>query len=312
MAGLDDIILPGPLIGLKSGWKQVSFMGLYDRDYTQADYHGGHGYRPQMRMMFPQMTPVVKWLIIVNVVVYVLTSVFPALARFAFDWLSVYPLTIGMSLQIWRQITYQFLHDVSGFGHIFFNMLILYFLGVMLERTWGSRRFLKFYLMCGVTGGIVYPVLANIGWLSKGQLVGASGGVLGMIAACAILFPNIRVLVFFVFPVKLFIVAIALAGYAIINILQPGQFPNAGGEAAHLGGMVAGAAYVLSQTWRAKLSGRVQHRFGEKRRVSQVNLQVDLNDILDKVHRNGIQSLTHREKRVLKQATELERKRKMR
>jgi hypothetical protein len=105
-------------------------------------------------------------------------------------------------------------------------------------------------------------------------------------------------------------VAIVLAGYAIINILQPGQFPNAGGEAAHLGGMVAGAVYVLSQTWRAKFSGRMRHRFGEKREMSQFNLQADLDDILDKVHREGIHSLTRREKRVLKQATELERRRK--
>jgi hypothetical protein len=130
-----------------------------------------------------------------------------------------------------------------------------------------------------------------------------------MIAATALLYPNVRVLVFFIFPMKLFILAIILAGVAIISILRPGQFDNAGGQAAHLGGMVAGAVYVLSQTWRGKFRGRMQHRFGEKKKVSQFNLQVDLDDILDKVHRDGIQSLTRREKRVLKQATELERKR---
>jgi len=288
-------------------------MGLYDRDYTQSDYESGpgtyYGHRPQMGMMFPRMTPVVKWLIIINVVVFVLTSVFPVLAEFAFKWLSVFPLTVGMSLQIWRLLTYQFMHDIYGFGHIFFNMLILYFLGVMLERMWGSWKFLKFYLICGAMGGILYPILANIGWLSKGPLVGASGGILGMIAATALLYPNVRVLVFLIFPMRLFILAIILAGIAIISILRPGQFGNAGGEAAHLGGMVAGVVYVLSQSWRTKFKGRMQHRFGEKKKVSQFNLQADLDNILDKVHRNGIQSLTRREKRVLKQATELERKR---
>ncbi|MBN2272439.1 MAG: rhomboid family intramembrane serine protease [Sedimentisphaerales bacterium] len=285
----------------------VSFMGLYDRDYTQHDYDGG--YRPQMRMVFPRITGVVKILLIINVVVFVLTVLFRPLADFAFTWLSVYPLTPLMSLQVWRPITYQFLHDTNGFAHIFFNMIVLYFFGIMLERTWGPRKFLRFYLMCGAVGGIVYPFLAYIGWLPKLPLVGASGGILGMIAACAIMFPNMRVLVFFVFPVRLVIVALVLAGYAILTLLRPGQFGNAGGEAAHLGGMVAGAVYVLSESWRSHFKSKFRHRFGEKRRVSQFNLQVDLDNILDKVHREGIGSLTRREKRVLKQATELERKR---
>ena len=107
-------------------------MGLYDRDYTQSDYDPGHGHRPPMRMMFPRISPVVKWLLIINIGVFVLTVAVRPLDNFSLYWLSVYPATIGMSLQIWRVITYQFLHDTSGFGHVFVNMVVLYFFGHFL------------------------------------------------------------------------------------------------------------------------------------------------------------------------------------
>jgi membrane associated rhomboid family serine protease len=285
-------------------------MGLYDRDYTQSDYESGHGYRPQMRMVFPSMTPVVKWLLIINISVFVLTAAFRPLGDFALDWLSVYPLTLAMSLQVWRLITYQFVHDMNGFGHIFINMLVLYFFGIMLERTWGSKKFLGFYLMCGAMGGILYPILAGIGWLTTGPLIGASGAILGIIAACAVLAPNMRVYVFGIFPMKLAVLALIVAAIAVFTLVLPDKFGNAGGEAAHLAGMAAGALYVFSQSWRTRFRFKIKHRFGEKKKVSQFNLQADLDNILDKVHREGIHSLTRREKRVLKQATELERRRK--
>ena len=284
-------------------------MGLYDRDYTQSDYDGGYGHRPQMRMIFPRISPVVKWLLIINVAVFVLTAAFRPLAIFAIEWLSVYPRTAAMSLQLWRVITYQFLHDMGSFGHIFVNMLVLYFFGIMLERSWGSKKFLGFYLMCGATGGILYPILAHIGWLTTGPLIGASGAVLGIIAACAVLAPNMRVYVFGIFPMRLVTLALIVAGIAVFTLVLPDKFGNAGGEAAHLAGMAAGAVYVFSQSWRSRFNFKIKHRFGEKKKISRHNLEVDLDSILDKVHRNGIQSLTRREKRVLKQATELERKR---
>lgn len=285
-------------------------MGLYDRDYTQSDYHSSHGYHPQMRMMFPRMTPVVKWLMIINISIFVLTVLSDRLANFAFTWFSVFPATVGMSLQLWRIITYQFLHDIHSMGHIFVNMVVLYFFGVMLERSWGSRRFLTFYLICGAMGGILYPILALVGWLAIGPLVGASGGILGMIAACAIMYPNMRVLVFFVFPVRLFIVALVIAGWAVLTLLRP-TLGNAGGEAAHLAGMAAGAIYVLSQSWRARLMYKMQSRSVQRKTQTYHSLQQQIDDILDKVHREGIGNLTRQERKILKQATEIERKRNM-
>jgi len=284
-------------------------MGLYDRDYTQADFQSEQShssYTPQMRFGLPTLTPVVKWLLIINVGVFLVSFLIRPVADFLFAWFSVYPATLGMSLQLWRLITYQFLHDTSGFGHIFVNMLALFFFGPMLERFWGSRKFLIFYLVCGATGGVVYPVLAHAGWLDKGPLVGASGSVLGMLAAGAILFPNLRVYVWGIFPLKLMVLAIALAAIAILTLLQPDQIGNAGGQAAHLGGMVAGAAYVLSQSWRDKFKFKLRAGQWEKRMDTQRNLQAEVDRILQKVHNSGIHSLTSKEKRILKEATKAE------
>ena len=279
-------------------------MGLYDRDYTQADFESGHRYGQHMRMAMPKITPVVKWLLIINIAVFLLTFLIPPLNAFIFFWFSVFPATIGMSLQLWRQITYQFLHD--GPWHIFINMLVLYFFGPMLERLWGSKKFLTFYLVCGAMGGLLYPFLVLVGWLGAAQLVGASGSILGMLAAGGILFPNMMVYVWGVIPVKLRILAIIFAAISIITLLRPDQFANAGGQAAHLGGMIAGAVYVLSQSRRDKF--RLKQRSGswEKKMAAQRNLQVEVDRILDKVHREGIQSLTMKEKRILRQGTRAE------
>ncbi|MBA7486033.1 hypothetical protein ES707_21586 [subsurface metagenome] len=280
-------------------------MGLYDRDYSQERYQRAYHYGPPMRMGFPKVTPVVKRLMVINIAVFLMSFLLGPAGAFFFNWFSVYPASLGMSLQLWRPITYQFLH--AGLGHLFWNMLILYFFGPMLERLWGGKKFLIFYLVCGAMGGLLYPLLALVGWLNVAPLVGASGSILGMLAAGAILFPNMMVLVLFVIPVRLVIVALVLAGISIISLLRPEQFANAGGEAAHLGGMVAGAVYVFSQSWRDKL--KVRSSRWRKKMTTQRDLQLELDRILQKVHESGIHSLTSREKRILRKATEAERMR---
>jgi len=292
----------------------MSFMGLYDRDYTQYDYDGGHEYRPQMRLRLPRPSTVVGWLMAINFAVFLIGAIFFRATRdvggmkltFLEQWFSVYPYSVGSALQIWRLITYQFLHGNAL--HILLNMLWLYFLGPTLERHWGGKKFLKFYLGCGVAGGIFYLLLVAAGILGAGPMVGASGAILGLFAACAILFPRFNVFLI-PFPVAIPIRVAAIGGIVIYLWFVVTRGENAGGHAAHLAGMVAGAVYVLSQSWGAQFKSRFQHRFGEKRKMSEFNLQADLDNILDKVHRSGIHSLTRREKRVLKQATELERKR---
>jgi len=275
-------------------------MGLYDRDYTQADFRSRYHSPPQMRLMFPSLTPVVKWLLIINTAIFIPSFLSKPLGAFFYTWFAVHP---AHPLQIWRLITYQFLHDIYGFGHIFWNMLILYFFGTMLERFWGSKKFLTFYLICGAMGGVFYPLLAHAGFLPAAHLVGASGAIFGMLAAGAILFPRLRVLVMFVFPVPLAVLAIILA---VISAMSLFAGDNAGGEAAHLAGMAAGAVYVVSESWRAKFKLKIRSGAWEKKMQAQRNLQLEVDRILQKVHKSGIHSLTHKEKKTLKQATEAE------
>ena len=277
-------------------------MGLYDRDYTQADFQHRSDYSPRMQMGFRRITPMVKKLLIVNIVVFVL-SIF--MRRFMFDWFSVFPETLWMTLQLWRPVTYQFLH--ADIWHIFFNMLVLFFFGPMLEQLWGSRKFLIFYLVCGAAGGLFYPLLALTGWLDVGPLVGASGSILGMLAAGAILFPNMRVYIWGILPVKLMFLAMALAAVSIMTLLSPARFANAGGQAAHLAGMAAGAVYVLSERWRARVMTKFQSRRWESQMAVNRRLQFEVDRILQKVHDSGIHSLTRKEKKFLKKATETER-----
>jgi len=278
-------------------------MGLYDRDYTQADFRSGYQRAPQMRMFFPSLTVVVKWLLIINTAVFVPSFMSKSLGALFFTWFAVHP---ARPLQIWRLMTYQFLHDYYGFGHIFWNMLILYFFGTMLEQYWGSRKFLTFYLVCGAMGGVFYPLLALAGLLPAAPLVGASGAIFGLLAAGAILFPQTRVLVMFVFPVPLAVLAIILALISTMNLFAG---DNAGAEAAHLAGMAAGVVYVVSESWRTKFKLRIRTGAWERKMAAQRNLQVEVDRILQKVHASGLHSLTRREKKTLKRASEVEQRR---
>jgi len=282
-------------------------MGLYERDYTQEQHDSEHGFRPYLRMLFPQLTPVVRWLLIANIAVFLIGYLAVPIGGFLLNWFSVYPISIGTSLQLWRLVTYQFLH--GSLGHVFWNMFVLYFFGPMLERFWGSRKYLVFYLVCGAMGGVFYPILAHIGWLDVGPLMGASGSILGMLAAAAILFPHMIVYVFGVFPMKMSLLAIILAVMSVLSVLRPEVSGNAGGEAAHLGGMIAGALYVLSENWRRRLKLKIRGSTWEKRLAAERNLQAEVDRILQKVHDHGIHSLTGKERRILKGATRRERAR---
>lgn len=275
-------------------------MGLYDRDYTQADSKSQFRFSPQLNL--PRITPVVKWLLIINLAVFILAYFSNTIDTFLLNWFSVKPESPRKALQLWRVITYQFLHSTDELGHILFNMLGLYFFGTMLEGIWGSRKFIIFYLICGAAGGVLYLVLALSNVLTPAQLIGASGAILGMLAAGAIMFPNATVILY-IFPMRFWILAVILGMVSILNLFGG---DNKGGEIAHLGGMAAGAVYVLSDSWREKLKFRYSAGRWEKKIAMQRNLQVELDRILDKVHKSGIHSLTFKEKRTLKQATKAE------
>jgi len=277
-------------------------MGLYDRDYTQSEFRKQRFGLPNMRFNMPRATLAVKWLLIANFAVFIVSFV-PVLGDFLERWFAVNPVSWRTTLQPWRLIGYQFLHSRTDLFHILFNMFGLFMLGPALERSWGSRRFVAFYLACGAAGGIVYPLLVHVGFLASGPMIGASGAILGLVSACAILFPHF-VLVLFVFPVPIRIMAVVLAARSLLIVIMNGY--NAGGEAAHFAGMAVGAAYVLLQPRWGRFTLKVRAGSWEKKLEQSRKLQIEVDRILAKVHREGLHSLSGAEKRTLKRATQEE------
>jgi len=286
-------------------------VGFQDRYYNQQQQpFGPGGGRPGMTQMFglPPMSPVIKYLLIANGVIYVLQMIFPV-DPFTFAqqprtleyWFAAvgYPWT--KALQIWRLLSFQFLH--GGFWHLFGNMLGLYFFGSALERIWGSKKFLVFYLSCGALGGLLYVLASATGIMEARYLIGASGGVLGIMAACAVLFPQMKVFIFPIplpIPIRVLIFFITI-GF-VINVFRQG--PNAGGDVCHLGGMALGFVWVMSRGRFGQIWLKLQNGSYKRKMEQQQKLQYEVDRILAKVHEQGVQSLTRKEKQILQQATE--------
>jgi membrane associated rhomboid family serine protease len=234
-------------------------MGIYDRDYYREP--------PRRRFTF-SMLSVTTWLIIINVAVFILDSILqhqhatnvlrqlygdnyrylPREARDHFlsqiarplEMWGYFSMTKAVNeLQVWRFITFQFLH--ANLEHLFSNMLSLFIFGPIVESYFGSRRYLIFYLLCGVAGAASYLLLLAVHILAGANvpLVGASAGIFGVLVAGAVLAPNATILLLFPpIPIKLKYLALALVGWATYVALNNGS--NAGGQAAHLGGAALG------------------------------------------------------------------------
>jgi membrane associated rhomboid family serine protease len=273
-------------------------MSIYDRDYQRAD---------QSRMEyfssggpFANLPPMTRYILIVNVAVFMLTFLIPPLHRWINLLFSVYPVNYWSALQVWRLITYQFVHH--DFFHIFFNMLGLYFLGPLIEGFWGSRLFLRFYLISGAMGGIVYTLLALFGVLPAGPMVWASGAIYGLMAVAVVMFPRMRVYLFII-PMNILTMVGLLAIISAMNFLSG---TNAGGEAAHLTGLGVGLFYVYVKPRLTALRMSRSQSAWQKKIKQQQDFEVEVDRILEKVHQSGIGNLTAKEKKILQEATRRE------
>ena len=182
----------------------------------------------------------VKALIGINVLIFVLMEVSPAFANFADSTLGLSERGLG-NWMVWQLVTYQFVH--AGLLHLVVNMLGLWFAGNVLERIFGPRKFVQFYLICGIVGGVIQLVLVP----GDMVVVGASGAVCGLIAGFSTMFPQmpITALIFFVIPVRMraMWLGIIVAGVSLVLLLT-GWFGNIG-NGAHLGGAFAGYGMVM-------------------------------------------------------------------
>ena len=195
------------------------------------------------------VTPVVKGLLIANICVYLLQSIMMAGWQIRLELIfGLVPFLVINKLFLWQPFTYLFLH--GDMFHILFNMLVLWMFGAELERVWGSKFFLRYYLVAGVGAGFL-SVLVNMSGVIP--TIGASGAIYGLLLAYGILFPTRSVYLMFLFPVqmKYFVVIIgAIAFYS--SLFSPGDQVA---HIAHLGGMIFG--YIYLRKWD---SLRVIHR----------------------------------------------------
>ena len=171
-------------------------------------------------------------LIVVNVVVYLINYAAPITA----GYLALSPRIVMNRGFFWQVVTYMFVH--GGHWHILLNMLILFIFGMQLEQHMGSSEFLLFYLLTGTGVGLAYLLMGqNI------ILVGASGAIYAVMLAFATYFPNARILVFFVLPMRAPVAVALFAGISLFSHL----FGSRGGIAhlAHLIGIILGYFYFV-------------------------------------------------------------------
>ena len=251
------------------------------------------------------MTPAVKYLLIANVAVFFAMFILQDAMGENFRWfIHIFGLNPAWVLRgaIWQFVTYIFLH--GDFWHLAFNMLWLWMLGCSLEADWGSRPFLNYYFFTGIAAGVV-NFLATIG--SNVPTIGASGACFGIIVAYAMAYPDRLIYIYMLFPVKVKHFAIFAVGINLYAAVQNTD-PRAGGVAhfAHLGGALFGYLYlkfgdrVSFSLPRIRLNTR--QRTGNKAGDWHNFMRSEVDPILDKISREGIHSLTRKERKILKKA----------
>jgi rhomboid family protein len=287
---------------------------------------------------FSVFPPVIKNLLIINVAVFfvqMLASNFKLggepLGYLLNWWFALNPLGEGYNFQIWQLITYQFMH--ANFTHIFFNMFILWMFGMEVENMWGSKKFLYFYLICGISAGLAQLFISPL-FSIPAITIGASGAIFGVMIAFAMLFPDRYIFLYFLIPIK----AKYLIGFLfVLEIFWIGDAGSNVAHLAHLGGAVAGFIFILldknidvpfkrmlninsgygsSKPFQNPFSG-ISDKFKKRSNdIEEANYydinqkkddekisQEEIDKILDKISQSGYQNLSEREKRILFEAS---------
>ncbi len=233
------------------------------------------------RSIFSQMPPVTKNLLIVNVIIFLAMAIFPDKIGVMMDRHCGLHYYLSQDFIFTQFISYQFVH--ANFGHLFFNMFALFMFGMVIESIFGPKRFLTYYLICGIGAGLIQmgvnaieyiqltqqlpnevvqrvisegaslinqgynysnTTLGSLNALINAPTVGASGAIFGILLAYGKFFPNREMYIMFIpYPVKAKWVVI---GYAVIELVQGVGQANTGiAHFAHLGGMIFGLLLIL-------------------------------------------------------------------
>jgi membrane associated rhomboid family serine protease len=178
---------------------------------------------------FSYITPGVKNLLFANIAIFLLQI----LSNHAFDpYFYLWPQFVIKKLYLWQIVSYMFLH--GGMFHLLFNMFALWMFGTELERTWGTKEFLKYYFLTGIGAGIFIIIFTS------SPTLGASGAIYGILAASALFFPDRQVYIYFLFPIKMKYLALFLGLMEFLSLASNDGIAHT----AHLGGMVIGFFYL--------------------------------------------------------------------
>jgi membrane associated rhomboid family serine protease len=215
------------------------------------------------------LSTALKALIGANVVVFLGA----AFSRALVEQLGLIPHLFLTDLRLWQPATYLFVH--AGIFHILFNMLALWMFGTELERIWGTRYFVKFYLVTGIGAGLLTVLFSLLPFGFARQVygsivIGASGSIYGLLLAYALYFPDRPIYMYFLFaiPAKYFVMILgAIAFYS--SLATTGGVANA----THLGGLLVG--YLYLKGGRLHLIGEVKYRY-LKWKINRVRRKFDV------------------------------------
>ncbi len=290
-------------------------------------------YRPSLFRGFRFFPPVVKALLLINIGIFLFAGFFGLfrIGDYSFAYMiestfALYPLFTDLPemppFHLWQLFTYMFMH--AGFIHLLFNMFALWMFGMELENNWGSKKFLLFYLACGIGAGISNIFLGPL-FGQGGPTVGASGAVYGILLAFGIIFPDRPIFLYFFIPIraKYFVmIFMAIELYAGITGTQDGI-----AHFAHLGGAAVGCILIILDSKRYKLISfwekfiSIYQKPGRYTTATkkgsdtisdakffdieenQDALQQQVDEILDKISKEGYQNLSEKEKQILFEAS---------
>ena len=248
---------------------------------------GEFSYKPTL------FTDAIKVLISINFGIFVLQTLSGAENLF-FPLFGLVPKLVWSELMIWQPFTYIFFH--GGIWHVLINMFVLWMFGSELERLWGKQHFLKYYFVTGIGSGLITMFL---GFNSMIPIVGASGAVYGVLLAYGLTYPNRTVYLYGIIPIKSlwFVMGIGLIAFmsSFNNVSQISHL-------THLSGMVIGYFMLKkpvrwNDLWFAIRKKTMEYRVQqEEKKVSrQQAIERDIDFILDKINREGFESLSQEE-----------------
>jgi membrane associated rhomboid family serine protease len=231
------------------------------------------------------ITPGVQLLLITTFAVFFLQVVIrvfagPLAHQKMLMWFGLVPSAVFPLFRIWQPFTYLFLHDPTDFLHVLVNMFFLWMFGRELELVWGKARFIRYYFLTGVGAGLIEVLVKTVPtFFGRAPFdvptIGASGAIFGIFAACAILFPERQVRIFFL-PILISMRAFVLT-LAALEFFLPLILRSAGDNVSHichLGGMLVGWLYLRRGSFLYNVRNSVsdwQYRRNRKRFEVYIN-----------------------------------------